>query len=118
VWGEAFGKCAQHLVQGSVVSITGRLDKREEPPRIVANEVKPVKKPQPKEKPLVLHFRCGHSTEADLMAVRDILWKNPGARPVQLRFESADRQRAVMMSGAEFQLAWSPQTEALLKAWM
>jgi DNA polymerase III alpha subunit len=50
-----------HLVQGNIVSITGRLDQRDEAPRLVANEVKALKKP-PKpagDSPRRRAVRCG-----------------------------------------------------------
>ncbi len=122
IWGEAFGKFGQHLECGTVVSITGRLDKREEPPRLVANEVKPLKKPEPREKPIVLNFQCGQATEADLVAVRDILWQSPGKRRVELRFTGEGRQWAgrqvKMMAGDEFRVAWTAELESRLGPWL
>src|SRR6202012_2488995 len=66
IWNETFTKSQAQLVLGNVVSITGRLDLREEAPRVVANEVKPLKKPAPTEKPVVLSFQCDQTTEGDL----------------------------------------------------
>lgn len=43
-WPETFGTYGAHLEQGRVVVIAGRLDKREETPRLAASEVKPLKK--------------------------------------------------------------------------
>ena len=64
IWNEiAVMKTCAHLVQGAVVAITGRLDKREEAPRVVANEVKPVKKPTPPEKLVKLSFDRRTATE-------------------------------------------------------
>jgi len=59
IWNETFTKSQAQLVQGNVVSITGRLDQREEAPRLVANEVKLVKKPAAAEKPVILSFERG-----------------------------------------------------------
>jgi DNA polymerase-3 subunit alpha len=118
VWGDVFAKYGQQLVQGGAVSILGRVDKREETARMVANEVKQLKKPQPKEKPVILGFRCGSSTEADLLAVREILWKNPGNRRVELRFAVDDRREVRLVPATEFGVAWSGELQEKLGPWI
>ena len=45
IWSEAFAKCSQHLEKGEVVSMTARLDRRDEALALVASEVKPLKAP-------------------------------------------------------------------------
>jgi DNA polymerase-3 subunit alpha len=123
IWGETFAKCGQHLESGAVVSIAGRLDKREEPPRLVANEVKPLKKIEPREKPVVLNFHCGRATEADLLTVREILWESPGKRRVELcftgdgpRWEGGRKVR--LLPGEEFCVAWNAELENKLAPWL
>ena len=123
IWGETFAKCGQHLESGAVVSIAGRLDKREEPPRLVANEVKPLKKIEPREKPVVLNFHCGRATEADLLTVRDILWESPGKRRVELCFTGEgprwDGGRKLrLLPGEEFCVAWNAELENKLAPWL
>ncbi len=118
IWGEAFSKCSQHLVPGAVVSISGRLDKREDPPRLVANDVKPLKKPEPKEKPIVLNFRRESATEAELKEVRDIILESPGKRRVELRFIGEDGRQVRVLTGTDFRVTWSAETEAKLAPWM
>ncbi|MES2572313.1 MAG: OB-fold nucleic acid binding domain-containing protein, partial [Verrucomicrobiota bacterium] len=118
IWGEAFGKYSQYLEPGNVVAITGRLDKREEPPRLVANEVKPLKKPEPREKPIVLDFQCGKSTEADLVAVRDILAQSPGKRRVELRFTGGNGRQLRMLPSDAFRVTWNSETEGKLAPWL
>src|SRR4029453_3880675 len=69
VWNEAYTKSQQHLTQGNVVFITGRLSLRDEGPRLSGDELKPLKKPAPREAPIVLRFDS-NTSEADLLAVR------------------------------------------------
>jgi DNA polymerase-3 subunit alpha len=118
IWNETFTKCAAQLEQGAVVSITGRLDKREDTSKLVANEVKPLKKPAPREKPVVLDFDCAKSTEADLVAVRDIIEHHKGKRKVEMRFTGEDGRQMMLLPSDEFRVAWSPEVESQLARWL
>jgi DNA polymerase III subunit alpha len=118
IWNEAFTKCQAHLVQGAVVTITGRLDMREEAPRVVANEVKPIKKPAPTDKPVVLCFEQGKTTEADLLTVRDVVGRFPGPRRLEFQFQSPDGQRLRMQAGSEFRVAWNAEIAKELAPWV
>jgi DNA polymerase-3 subunit alpha len=118
IWNETFTKSRAHLVQGAVVSITGRLDKREEAPRVVANEVKPLKKPAPPEKPVVLSFDSRSTTEQDLLAVRDIVQQFPGNRRLEFRFFDGEGNRLRMLAGIEFRVALNAETEKKFAPWM
>ena len=42
VWGEVYAKTAKEIDKGKIVAITGKLDKREDSVRIVANEIGPM----------------------------------------------------------------------------
>jgi DNA polymerase-3 subunit alpha len=118
IWNETFTKCTAHLEQGAVVSIAGRLDKREDASKLVANEVKPLKKPAPREKPVVLEFDCAKSTEADLVAVRDIITHHKGKRKVEMRFKGEDGKQMMLLPSDEFRVAWSPEVESQLSPWL
>jgi DNA polymerase-3 subunit alpha len=118
IWNETFTKCAALLEQGAVVSMTGRLDKREDASKLVANEVKPLKKPAPREKPVVLDFDCTKSTEADLVAVRDIIEHHRGKRKVEMRFTGEDGRQMMLLPSEEFRVAWSPEVESQLSPWL
>ncbi len=118
IWSEAYTKVQSQLVQGAAVSITGRLDLREEGPRVTADEVKPLKKPAPVEKPLVLTFDRAKTTEADVLAVRDILREIPGRRRVELCFIGEDGRQVRLLPGDEFRIALTPEAEAQLGPWL
>jgi DNA polymerase III subunit alpha len=118
VWSEAFAKSAQHLVMGNVVCITGRLDQREEGPRLAANEVKPVKKPAPREAPVVLALDLSKTTERDLLAIRDIICQRPGKRRVELAFTTGDGRCCRVIPHDEYRVEWSAETQDKLGAWL
>ena len=118
IWSEAFAKVQSQLVQGAAVSITGRLDLREEGARVTADEVKPLRKPNPAEKPLVLTFQRAKATEADVLAVRDILRDIPGRRRIELCFVGEDGRRVRLLPGEEFRIALTPDAELRLAPWL
>ncbi len=113
IWNEAFTKVQKHLEIGAVITLKGRLDQREEGPRIAADEVNPLKKPEPAEKPLVLKLDRTISTEADLLRIRDVLGRNPGTRRVELRFPDG---RLILPS--EFRIALNESAKEELAPWL
>ncbi|MEI8234453.1 MAG: DNA polymerase III subunit alpha [Verrucomicrobiota bacterium] len=116
IWNETFNKTQSLLVQGAVVSITGRLDLREEGPRLTANEVKPVAKPEAPQKPLVLTLDRATATPEDLDRIRDILWQHPGSRRVKLRVTGGEREPVWILPSQEFRV--NAQAEAALAPWI
>ncbi|HSI14649.1 MAG TPA: DNA polymerase III subunit alpha, partial [Chthoniobacter sp.] len=118
IWNETFNKSQALLVLGSVVSITGRLDLREEAPRLVANELKAVKKPAPTDKPVVLSFERDKATEGDLVTVRDVVLRFPGPRRVELRFNDSQGRRVRLLAGTEFKVAWNDAVQKELSPWL
>ena len=120
IWNETFIKAQTHLVQGAVVSISGRLDRREEAPRIVANEVKPLKRPPAvaPEKPVVLTFDRAQTTEADLTRVREIVQKHPGPRALEFVFTELAGKPVRMRAGREFAMTLDDAARDELAPWL
>ncbi len=119
IWNDAFSKYATHLEQGRAVAITGRLDRREESPRIVASEIKPLKPaPNGASKPVVLSFQRDRTTENDLIEVRNAIGQSPGASPVQIEFVNGDGMRLRMKLGQEFSVNLSPELREKLLPWL
>jgi DNA polymerase-3 subunit alpha len=119
IWSEAFTKASAHLEPGRVVSISGRVDKREETARIVAAEVSAIKSARPlEETPVVLSFRCGETTESDLLSVRDVLTQSPGSRALRIEFVNGAGQRLQVAAGAQFRVNLSPETRERLAPWL
>ena len=117
IWSEAYTKAQNHLVLGNVVSITGRLDRREEAPRISANDVKPLKKPAPADKAVVLSFQKG-ATEQDLATVRDIVAQFPGPRALELRFLDDRGNRLRLRAGQDFGISLTAESQQRLAPWL
>nr|MDQ3621240.1 OB-fold nucleic acid binding domain-containing protein [Verrucomicrobiota bacterium] len=117
IWSDTFAKSSTHLEPGRVVSISGRLETRDEGVRLTANEVKPVAKPAPKDAPLVLLFERSSTTEADLLAVRDILRSSPGERAVEFRFRGENGQLMRLIPSDDFRIAWTNEVQAQLAPW-
>jgi DNA polymerase-3 subunit alpha len=121
IWNETFTKAQAHLVQGAVVSISGRLDRREEAPRIVANEVKPLKRPAASasaEKPVVLTFDRTQTTEADLTRVREIVQKHPGPRALEFVFTESAGKPVRLRAGREFAMTLDAGAREELAPWL
>jgi DNA polymerase-3 subunit alpha len=118
VWSDTFNKVQAHLVQGNIVQITGKLDLREEGARLSANDVKPIKKPESREKSLVLMLNRRSVTESDLVAIREVIWSHPGHRRVELCFAGEKRGPVYLIPGESFKIEWTPETESLLAPWL
>jgi DNA polymerase-3 subunit alpha len=89
VWGEAFSKGAKEIEKGKIVFISGKLDKREDGLRLVANEVGPIIKGKG-FKGLTIDIPMEKADEQRLKAIRDLVRQFPGAQPLFLRFKTPD----------------------------
>ncbi len=122
IWNETFTKAQSQLVQGNVVSITGRLDKREEAPRLVANEVKALKKKSSSspvsQKPVVLTFDRTQTTEADLARVREIVQKHPGPQTLEFIFTEPAGKPVRLRAGREFTMSLDAGAAEELAPWL
>jgi DNA polymerase-3 subunit alpha len=118
IWSSAYDKSVALLEQGNVVSITGRLDQREEGPRLSADEVKAMKKPETKEKPVVLTLDRQKATEQDLFTIRDIISQSPGKRRVEFRFKGENGRTTRVVPSDDFRIALSAETKAKLSQWL
>lgn len=118
VWGDTFTKVLPLLEVGNVVTISGRLDIREEAPRLSANEMKVLKRPEVREKPIVLALDQAKTTEKDLIAIRDIIWQSPGTRKVEFRVSNGDGRQLRLIPSDDFRITWGPETEARLGPWL
>ena len=117
IWNEAFTRVQKHLEVGAVVSLTGRLDLRDEGPRIAADEVKPLKKPGADEKPLVLKLDAASATEGDLLKIRDTLVRNPGTRRVELHITRGTSPVRLTLP-QEFRITLSETAREELAQWL
>ncbi len=117
IWNETFSKVAQQLEKGRVVGITGRLDKREESPRLVASEVAPVKRGKI-EPPLVLCLPADQTTESALLDLRATIRRFPGTRRLQLEFAGPGGRKLRVQVAPEYSVEESPDLREKLAAFL
>ncbi len=128
VWNEVYLKVSSALVPGRVIEIKGTLDKREEIPRAVAQEIKTLSPRKPngateestdstQESAVLLQFSSA-TTGDELREVRKILASSPGRRPVQLLFDRANGNALRLNAGAEFSVNLTRELEEKLSRWL
>jgi DNA polymerase-3 subunit alpha len=119
VFGDAFGSSSAHIELGKLVSVTARVEVRdEEGIRAVATEVKPLKLPAESERPVHLVLEVEKTAEEDLVAIREALLSSVGMRPVVLGFRWSDGRRVRVHPAEQFRVSWSPELEGRLKRWL
>ena len=96
IWSEAYTKFQNLLVAGRVIAMSGRLDIREEGPRLSADKIEVLAKPAPKERPVVLTFDIRTMDERDFITVRDVIMRHPGSRAVELKLTGVSRPLKVI----------------------
>jgi hypothetical protein len=100
------------------VSITGRLDLREEGARLSANDVKPLKKPEPKDAPVVLKLDRRRTTEDDLVHILQIVREAPGRRKIELRIQQPGSAALRLIPSDDFRIEWNPEVQQKLAPWL
>jgi DNA polymerase-3 subunit alpha len=126
VWNEVYLKVSGTLEAGRVVEIKGTLDKRDEIPRAVAQEIKTLSPRKPngategstnQESEVLLQFSPA-TTGDELREVRRILSSSPGRRPVRLLFDRANGNALRLDAGAEFSVNLTRELEEKLSRWL
>ncbi len=117
VWNDTFAKVSQQLEKGRVVAITGRLDRREETPRVTASDVAPVKRGKV-EAPLVLRIVTDRTTESALLELRTTIREFPGPRRLELEFANAEGRKVRVRVAPEYSIAESPELREKLAAFL
>src|SRR5213594_2924555 len=126
VWNEVYLKVSGALEAGRVVEIKGTLDKRDEVPRAVAQEIKTVSSRKPngateestdQESAVLLQFPAA-TTGDELREVRRILSSSPGRRPVRLLFDRANGNALRLDASAEFSINLTRELEEKLSRWL
>jgi DNA polymerase-3 subunit alpha len=126
VWNEVYLKASALLEAGRVIEIKGTLDKRDEIPRAVAQEIRTLSPRKPngategstdKESAVLLKFSPA-TTGDELREVRSILASSPGRRPVQLLFDRANGHALRLDAGAEFSVNLTRELGEKLSRWL
>src|SRR2546423_1163007 len=126
VWNEVYLKVSGALEAGRVVEIKGTLDKRDEVPRAVAQEIKTLSSRKPNgategstdpESAVLLQFSAA-TTGDELREERRILSSSPGRRPVRLLFDRANGNALRLDASAEFSINLTRELEEKLSRWL
>jgi hypothetical protein len=96
-----YAKTAKEIDKGKIVAITGKLDKREDGARIVANEIGPLVA-RKSVKAIVIDVPLEKADEKRLIALRDLVRQFPGIQPLYLRFRSIDGQEIRLKADSDF----------------
>jgi DNA polymerase III subunit alpha len=89
VWNEVFAKAAKEIDKGKIVAVTGKMDKREENIRLVANEIGPITR-RKAVKALTIDIPMEKADEERLIAIRELVRQFPGMQPLYLLFRTID----------------------------
>ncbi len=108
VWNETFTKCASFLEKGRAVAITGRLDKRDETPRVVASEISALKRGVRAE-PILMALRMDRMSENDLLILQAAIRRFPGPRDVHLDFVRQEGPRLRVRLSSEYRVNPLPE---------
>jgi DNA polymerase III alpha subunit len=128
VWNEVYLKVSGALETGQVIEIKGTLDKRDEIPRAVAQEIKTLSARKSngatagstdsdQESTVILQFSPA-TTGDELREVRRILASSPGRRRVRLLFDRANGNALRLDAGAEFSVNLTRELEEKLSRWL
>ena len=119
IFGETYTKAAALIELGKLVNIQLRVELREdEAPRLSAVEVRPLKRPSEASKPVYLKLDWEHTTEEELLRIREIISASPGMRPVVLQFEHNNGRRVRLHPAEQYRVDWTEETEAKLERWI
>ncbi|MBV8142571.1 MAG: DNA polymerase III subunit alpha, partial [Verrucomicrobia bacterium] len=101
VWADVYAKSAKEIEKGKIVTITGKMDQREDGIRIVASEVGPISKRKSVEA-LTIDIPIEKASEERLKAIRDLVRQYPGKQPLYLRFWSTEGQEIRLKAAPDF----------------
>ncbi len=98
VFPKTFQACGQYLAKDAIVFLKGTLDKKEQDPKILVNEITPVSEVHRKfTRSVHVRLVAGGAAESVLKGVQEILHKHPGQVPVYLEFIENDKVRSQLL---------------------
>jgi len=111
----SYAQHALNLIEDRVVVIRGRVDKREEIPRITALELSLPDINQTSTGPLVIKMEMARCTPPIVDRMKEILRSHPGTREVHLRLES-EAKNTILKLDENLKVTASPSLSADLKS--
>ncbi len=97
VFPKSYKTCGPHLVKDAILFFKGNLDKKEQDPKLLVNEVTPIAEVH-KRFMRSICLKVGSAAQEDtLKRLQEILHKHPGSIPVYLEFKEGDNQRSQLL---------------------
>ena len=112
---QTYGQYGVHLAEDAVVVVRGRLDKREDVPRLVAMEVTVPDLNTGPRGPVVVTLAATRCTPPVVERLSEVLGGHPGTTEVQLQLKSGTRTRVLRLDD-RLRVAATPALMADLKA--
>jgi DNA polymerase III subunit alpha len=106
--------CMHLVVEDALIAIRGRLDRREEVPKLIAMEVKPVEIPADGDGPFVVSILEARCIPPVVDRLREVLRTHPGPLEVHLRLQSGSRTKVLKLDD-KLRVRPSPSLVADLK---
>jgi DNA polymerase-3 subunit alpha len=111
---KTYADYATSLVEDQTVIIRGRVNKREEQPRISAMELRPLDITGAPAGPIVISMDGPRCTPDVIERIKEILHAHPGKREVQLEIRESEKTMLMKLSD-EFRVTATPSLSADLK---
>ncbi len=109
-----YTQCMHLITEDAIVIVKGRLDRREEVPKLVAMEVKPADLPVDGSGPFVVSVLESRCVPPVVDQLREVLRTHPGPVEVHLRLQSGARTKVLRLDG-KLRVKPSPSLVADLK---
>jgi DNA polymerase III subunit alpha len=98
VFPRTFKEHGHHLVKDAILFFKGNLDKKEQTPKLLANEITPLPEAHKKfTKSIHVRIVTSNAQEQALKSLQEILAKYPGPTPVYLEFLDKNQVRSQML---------------------
>ena len=98
VFPRAFKECGQHLVKDAILFFKGNVDKKEQTPKLLVNEITPLADAHKKfTRSIHVRLVTGGEEEEKMKNLQQILSKHPGPTPVYLEFLDKNNVRSQML---------------------
>jgi DNA polymerase-3 subunit alpha len=111
----AYNDCALHLAEDSILLVRGRLDRREDAPKIIAMEVTVPDLSEGPRGPVIVTMPAQRCTPPVVERLREILATHPGRTEVHLELQSGTRTRVLRLD-EHLRVAPTPALMGDLKA--
>jgi DNA polymerase-3 subunit alpha len=106
--------CMNLIVEDAIVFVRGRLDRREEVPKLIAMELKPAEITTGETGPFVVSILEARCVPPVVEALREVLRTHPGSKEVHLRLLTGDRAKVLKLDD-KLRVRQSPSLLADLK---